>query len=298
VATPLGPPVARGHRSRPVAGVPAATSLVVPQVNGVYAVLQGLSGGNPLLGGYGYLEWSALGGAYHEGMDLNSLGGGDADLGALVVAPVAGRVQFVGYWDGRSTGFGNHAAVWLDAAAAAPRCYVHVAHLDTVTVLQGQQVVAGQQLGTCGKSGHQTYAHVHTALWYDVPPGGNWNFWQAGYPKEWVAAHTLDPEAWFWATAARAGELEFPTEVAQMLTGAQRAAVQAALWGSYWDPAQAEFALPTAWRDEWVAGRYRGRPLAAEQDIPASEDRPAGRYQPFELGIGCWLPGHPVSWNG
>ena len=32
--------------------------------------------------------------------------------------------------------------------------------------------------------------------------------------------------------------------------------------------------------------------------IPASEDKPEGRFQAFELGVAAWLPGQPVSWNG
>ena len=83
-----------------------------------------------------------------------------------------------------------------------------------------------------------------------------------------------------------------------ILNGAQQAAVQAALWGNYWNPAMADFALPTAWRDEWKAGHYRGRPLSGEEDIPASEDKPSGKFQVFELGVACWLPDLPVSWNG
>ena len=91
-----------------------------------------------------------------------------------------------------------------------------------------------------------------------------------------------------------------PPEVYAMLNGAQRAAVQAALWGAFWDPAQAEWAIPKAWRSEWASGRYRGRPLAPEQPIPASEDRPGGRFMAFELGVCCWLEGggDATSWNG
>ena len=83
-----------------------------------------------------------------------------------------------------------------------------------------------------------------------------------------------------------------------ILTGAQQAAVQAALWGEYWDPGAADHALPTAWRQEWTADRYRGRPVSAEQTIPASEDKPEGRFQVYEAGVACWLPGEPVSWTG
>lgn len=89
-----------------------------------------------------------------------------------------------------------------------------------------------------------------------------------------------------------------PPEDFMILTGAQQAAVQAALWGEHWNPAAADFAIPAAWREEWKAGRYRGRPVGAEQPIPASEDKPAGQFQAFDAGVACWLPGEQVSWNG
>ena len=148
----------------------------VDQVSGVFVVLQGVTAGSGeasvLMGGYAYLQWSDAGGCFHEAIDANSMGGGDADLGALVVAPLDGVVTFVQWWDGRSSGFGTHLAMAVDDARAAEPCYLHVAHLNTVMVGEGQRVVAGQVLGTCGKSGNQPYAHLHLALWHDVPPGG------------------------------------------------------------------------------------------------------------------------------
>lgn len=267
-------------------------------INGVYSVLQGVQAGNALMGGYGYLVWSDAGGCWHEALDLNSMGGGDADLGARVVAPVGGLVTDVLWWDGVSQGFGNHLAVFLDDPKAAERCYLHVAHLDTMRVTPGQHVAAGEQLGTCGKSGFQPYAHVHTALWWQVPPGG-WDFWQTGYSKEWVAEHTLDPAAWFWASVAKAQSA--PEDiVASILSGAQTAAVQAVVWGDYWNAAAADFAIESSWRDEWRRGVWRGAPLAEEQPIPQDdvEGKPAGSYRLFEGGVACWLPGEPVSWNG
>ena len=102
---------------------PAFTRTTIPhveQVNGVYPVLEGVrQGRDNLMGGYGYLEWSAAGDAWHEGIDLNSRGGGDADLGALVVAPLGGVVTFAEWWDGRRSGFGSHLALWMDDPKAA-----------------------------------------------------------------------------------------------------------------------------------------------------------------------------------
>jgi len=287
---------------------PAFTPTSIPavdQVSGVYVVLQGVTAGSGegavLMGGYQYLQWSDAGGCFHEAIDANSMGGGDADLGAAVVAPLDGIVTDVLWWNGSSQGFGNHLALYVDDARAAERCYLHAAHLNDMVVIPGQRVTAGERLGTCGRSGFQPYAHLHLALWHDLPPGGSWEFWQTGYSQAWVAEHTLDPQDWFWASVARANELGAappPQEVFVILTGAQQAAVQAALWGDHWRATDPGFALPTAWRDEWIAGRYRGRPVSEEQVIPASEDKPEGRFQAFELGVAAWLPGQPVSWNG
>ena len=115
----------------------------------------------------------------HEGLDLNSMGAGDADLGALVVAPLAGVVTFVGRWDAASAGFGTHLAVFLDDPRAAAPCSLHVAHLDDLLVRAGQRVVAGQVLGTCGKTGQPT--PMSTPRSGTPPPPGGWGFWQAGY---------------------------------------------------------------------------------------------------------------------
>jgi hypothetical protein len=275
------------------------------QQNGVYVVLQGVTGGDPLMGGWAYLQVEPDG-VTHEAMDLNSMGGGDADLGAAVVSPLDGVVTFVGVWDGSSTGFGNHLAILVDDERAAQRCYVHPAHLDAMFVREGQRVSAGELVATCGKSGSQPYAHCHLAQWPRSPvelglPGG-WDFWQTPgwqYPREWVASVTLDPEAWFWASVAKAGQA--PPEVVRMiLSGAQAAAVQAVVWGEYWNPDAADFAIPAAWRSEWRRGVWRGAPLASEQPVPEdpTEGKPAGSWQLFEQGCCVWLPGSEPSWNG
>ena len=280
------------------------TATILPgngSINGVYLVLQGLTE-DYLLGGYGYLQWSSAGNAWHEAVDLNSMGGGDADWGASVVAPLDGVVTFVERWDGCSTGFGTHVALWIGDPRAAPACYLHVAHLDTCAVLVGQPVVAGQLVGTCGKSGNQMYAHCHTAMWRDVPPGG-WNFWPTGYSQAWVAEHTLDPAAWFWDSVDKATALALdpnsPEEGGMaILSDAQATAIQAQLWQPYaFNP---DTAIATAWRAEWLRGVWRGRAISPEQAIPQDDaaGKPAGAWQLFEYGAACWLPGEEPSWTG
>ena len=76
--------------------------------------------------------------------------------------------------------------------------------------------------------------------------------------------------------------------------------VQALVWGHYWQPAEADFAIQTDWRDEWRRGVWRGAPLSDEQPVPedTAEGKPAGSWRRFEYGAACWLPGSPVSWDG
>jgi len=264
--------------------------------NGVYAILQDVQAADPLLGGYGYLQWSDAGGCWHEALDLNSMGGGDADLGATVVTPLDGVVTFVEHWNGYSTGFGSHVAVWIDDVRAAHPCYVHVAHLNDITVREGQRVPAGTMLGTCGKTGNQPYAHCHTAFWRDVPPGG-WNFWQVGYSKEWVAQHTLGPEAWYWASVSQAGGPPAPEAVAMLEDWQVKGWILAQLYQDAQIPYNPDSGTAQAWCDRYRAGQYPGRPRSEER--PYGSDDDAGVWVEYEGGALLYRlrDGH-ASWSG
>jgi Peptidase family M23 len=183
------------------------TAYVVPSANGVYAVLGGVSVYDPTMGGYTYLAWSAAGGCFHEAVDLNSVSGGDADLGQPVVTPLDGTVVYVGHGDGWGQDFGNHVAVSIDDPRAIAPCYFHPCHLDRITCEVGQRLPAGTPVGACGKTDNQPHAHVHAAFWREPPPGNNWNFWQMGYSQQWVADHTYDPRWWFTESSAKAGRM-------------------------------------------------------------------------------------------
>ena len=292
---------ATGHVSDPA--VQTATTIPsVPHVAGVYAVLQALTPGNALMGGYGYLQLQPDG-VTHEALDLNSMGGGDSDLGAWVVTPLDGVVVFTQLWDGWSNGFGSHVAVLVDDPRAAQPCYVHVAHLARIDVAVGERVPAGTPIGVCGKSGNQGYAHVHAAFWRETPPGNNWNFWQAGYSREWVASKTLDPQAWFWGSVAKAqamegGGGEFAPEVVAMLEDWQVLNwVMPDLWRWAEVPYNPEALSSKAWLQELRQGRYRGRPRTA--DRPYGEGDQSGHWVEFEDGVLVTRTGSGEwSWNG
>jgi hypothetical protein len=268
----------------------------VPHVNGVYAVLQALTPGNALMGGWGYLTWT--GSVTHEALDLNSMGGGDSDLGAAVVAPLDGVVAWTQLWDGWSDGFGTHLALFVDDPRAAETCYLHVAHLATLKVRVGERVVAGQLLGACGKSGNQGYAHCHAAFWWDTPPGG-WNFWQTGYSRDWVAQQTLDPQAWFWRSAEKAGGAGPPTpEVLEMLDDWQ---VLHWIMPEVWDAAGVPYDPNAGTSKAWLArlreGHYAGRPRTGER--PYGEGDQAGVWVEFDQGVVCYrLTDGRASWTG
>lgn len=269
----------------------------------LFAPLQGLDPANVLQGGYGWLDATDGGMTYHPGLDLNAGGSCGADAGNAVVSPLAGVVRATLWWDGYTPGEGNHLYIELDDPCCPAPTYVHFDHLLVIDVVVGQRVMPGQPVGACGKSGGWDCEHLHTELLKSSPQYG-WYQWPFGWSKAQVEAAYHNPTDWWNASSAlvlaEGGHPipPQPPEVAMILTGAQQAAVQAAVWGEYWNPDMADFALPTAWREEWKAGRWRGQPISTEQDIPASEDKPAGKFQLFTGGCACWLQDQPVSWNG
>jgi hypothetical protein len=274
----------------------------------LYAPLAGLNPADVLLGGYGWLsptDYDANGvpHTFHCGVDLNSAppgasGGCNADLGLPVVAMLDGVIEACLPWNGSSPGEGNHLWYRLDSALAPAPTWLHHDHLSGFAVGVGQHVAAGALLGWCGKSGGWSCAHLHTELLPAAPAQG-YSQWPYQWPQGLVAATYYAPRDW-WAAASAKVQGAQPEEVAMLLSGAQTSAIQAVVWGPHWDPAAADFAIPASWRDEWHAGRWRGAPLASEQPVPADppEGKPAGSWQPFQLGAAVYVPGQPVSWNG
>ena len=82
----------------------------------------------------------------HDGIDL------DAFRGTPVLAAAAGTVEFTG----SKIGYGT--IVIIDHGAGYMTLY---AHLDSITVEQGQLITQTQQIGTVGSTGWSTYDHLH-----------------------------------------------------------------------------------------------------------------------------------------
>ena len=83
----------------------------------------------------------------HKGIDIA------APTGTVIVAPIAGRVALVSqdmFYTGKT--------VMLDHGLGVTSVYAHLNHID---VQLGQLVQQGQQIGTVGKTGRATAAHLH-----------------------------------------------------------------------------------------------------------------------------------------
>jgi murein DD-endopeptidase MepM/ murein hydrolase activator NlpD len=229
-------------------------------------------------------------------VDLNSGQQCNADEGLQVVAPLAGVVRSVLFWDGYSLGAGNNVWVELVDECCPGPTWWHTDHLQEVWVQEGQHLSPGEPIGLCGRSGGWDCAHAHTELLKGPPEYGYWQ-WPYGWSRAQVEAAYYAPRSWWDAAAALVGGAP-PEVIVSILSGAQSAAVQAVMWGEY--PFNPEAAIAKAWRDDWRAGVWRGRAISEEQPVPEdpTEGKPAGVYQLFESGVCCWLPGQPASWNG
>lgn len=260
---------------------------------GVWVPMDGVEAWDPLRGGYAFLDRTDGGATYHCGADLNGGEGGDGDLGAPLRFPIAGEVVYVARWSGAAQGYGNH--LWLRLVNGD---YLHYCHCASITGEVGTAGAPGQVVASCGKSGFQTWAHLHLEVKREDPAIAGYDYWPYGMSAEYVREHYVRPADW-WAQLLtwHAGQGGIDVSI---LSGAQTAAIQSAVWGAYWNPAASEHAIEASWRDEWRRGAWRGAPLSDEQLVPddPAEGSPAGAWRLFEYGTACWLPGQPVSWNG
>jgi murein DD-endopeptidase MepM/ murein hydrolase activator NlpD len=104
----------------------------------------------------------------HSGIDLAG------NQGDPVLAADGGTIGMVG-WDG--DGYGNFIVV--DHGNGTLTLY---AHLDSVSVQEGQSVAAGQTIGAQGNTGYSSGTHLHFEVIQDATPG------------DVYSGHTVDPE--------------------------------------------------------------------------------------------------------
>ncbi|HVE47572.1 MAG TPA: M23 family metallopeptidase [Acidimicrobiales bacterium] len=102
----------------------------------------------------------------HRGIDLQ------ARAGAPVLAAAAGTVRHAGPSPAGYAGYGT--IVLIDHGGAMSTMY---AHLSSVAVRRGQQVVPGDQVGAVGSTGQVTAPHLH----FEVRRGG-----AAIDPRRWL----------------------------------------------------------------------------------------------------------------
>jgi murein DD-endopeptidase MepM/ murein hydrolase activator NlpD len=87
---------------------------------------------------------------FHRGVDIG------ASCGDPVTALQSGTVQSAG-WD--DTGYGN--LIRIDHGGGYVSLY---GHLSAFAVSTGQQVAAGQQIGSVGSTGNSTGCHLHQEI--------------------------------------------------------------------------------------------------------------------------------------
>lgn len=95
----------------------------------------------------GFGQVGSLWESAHSGLDMAAV------PGTPVVSVASGVVVSSGY----SGDCGNRVAVILDDGGTSTL----YCHLDTLSVRAGDEVIAGQQLGTMGSTGHTTGPHLH-----------------------------------------------------------------------------------------------------------------------------------------
>lgn len=97
----------------------------------------------------------------HLGDDLNGIGGGNSDLGALVYAAGAGRVVYAGI---PGPGWGKMILIahrLPDGDELGPVIQTMYAHLQSIRVQAGQNVQRGHEIGTVGTAEGAYLAHLH-----------------------------------------------------------------------------------------------------------------------------------------
>lgn len=110
---------------------------------------------------------------YHKGIDLGS------DRGTLVYSSGDGVVSFVNARGTGRRGYGKH--IVIDHGFGYKTKY---AHLNTVSVTEGQSVKRGEIIGTVGNTGGSTGPHLHYEVLYMGSPVNPLNYFRRDMNSE------------------------------------------------------------------------------------------------------------------
>jgi len=150
------------------------------------------------LTGLDWLERYEPHSVWHPAVDLNYyVKSGWDDLGQEVIAPRNGFVVYVHETTWNSSGFGKF-IILLHSDGN----YSRYAHLNDVTVKEGQEVKEGKIIGHVGNTG-TNYPHLHTSVFGEKLAGIQkkhwrpWRFYPAGKTKQWVMEHYINPWTWW-----------------------------------------------------------------------------------------------------
>ena len=142
--------------------------------------------------GYTFLQWSVISKNWHEGVDYNGEGGGDADKGIPIFACANGIVE----WQGYHKGWGWHIYIKHEEPEIGI-IYSHYAHCleKSFKCKVGDEVSVGQQIAQVGDSGwNSMFAHVHFEI--RRPIGLGYDFWadpKNGWDKAKMVKYYFDP---------------------------------------------------------------------------------------------------------
>jgi murein DD-endopeptidase MepM/ murein hydrolase activator NlpD len=122
----------------------------------------------------------------HTGVDI------PVPIGTPVLASGSGKVTWAGYglyygYEELNDPYGLAVAIKHDFGHQGETLYTVYGHMDQIDVVQGQQVQAGQLLGSSGETGNVTGPHLH----FEVRIGKN-NFFGSRNPELWLSP----PQGW------------------------------------------------------------------------------------------------------
>lgn len=143
---------------------------------------------NPTMGGYDFGEWSTYSNQFHPGLDFNAGAGGDGDLGMPLgaVCTMALRAN-----EETARGYGKH-QWWEVLDGPHVGSWLHYCHGNSFVHSEiGTVVHRGDQIGGCGKSGGQQFAHLHFEVKKEKPQ--NWGYWGGGLTKDQMIATYTSP---------------------------------------------------------------------------------------------------------